>query len=488
MVGLPRPRPSPATQPGEGEPVDGAAVDEAAVNGAAVDRAGVDRAGVDPAAVAAGAVEGGTSARRRRPRPTPPPIPRLPVWRVRLAAALAVLGPGLVSGFADNDAGGITTYSLAGAHFGYTLLWVVLVSQVVLFFTQETGARLGLATGKGLMGLIRERWGVRWTVFAALLLLAANLGSIVAEFAGIGSALGIFGIPPQISAAIAAVVVVAFIALGSYRRVQILFVVIGVAVSAAYVFSAIASKPDWALALQSLVRPQLSSSPAYWLAVVGIVGTTITPWGQGFIQSYVVDKGLRPDDLRSSRADVLLGTLVTNVIAAFIVIACAATLFENGITITSAADAAQALVPIAGAAAATIFALGLLGASFLGLGVVPLSSAYTTCEAFGWETGVDWNWRDAPAFYGLLAFFIGFAALFVMIPGLPLITVMFSAQVLNALLLPFVLVFVMLLASNKELMGPLVSGRFLKAIGWGATAVLIGLSGILLVTSFTGGA
>jgi Mn2+/Fe2+ NRAMP family transporter len=443
----------------------------------------IPRANEAAAAVASGA----TAAARRRRRVGPlRPLPRPPVWRVRLAAALAVLGPGLVSGFADNDAGGITTYSLAGANFGYTLLWVVLVSQIVLYFTQETGARLGLATGKGLMGLIRERWGVRWTVFAALLLLAANLGSIVAEFAGIGSALGIFGVPPQISAAIAAIVVVAFIALGSYRRVQLLFVVIGAAVSGAYVFSAVASQPDWGQALQALVRPQLSSSPAYWLAVVGVVGTTITPWGQGFIQSYVVDKGLRAEDLRSSRVDVFFGALVTNVIAAFIVIACAATLFENGIKISSAGDAAQALEPIAGAAAATIFALGLLGASFLGLGVVPLASAYSTCEAFGWETGVDWNWRDAPAFYGLLAFFIGFAALFVMIPGLPLITVMFSAQVLNALLLPFILVFVMRLASDRELMGSLVSGRFLTAIGWGSTALLIGLSGILLVTSFTG--
>jgi len=411
------------------------------------------------------------------------PIPRLPHWRVRLAASLAVLGPGLVSGFADNDAGGITTYSLAGANFGYTLLWVILASQIVLFFTQEVGARLGLATGKGLISLIRERWGVRWTVFAALLMLAANLGSIVAEFAGIGSALGIFGIPPQISAAIAAVVVTAFIALGSYSRVQYLFVGVGVAVSAAYIFSAFEAQPDWALAFSSLVHPQLSASPVYWLAVVGTVGTTITPWGQAFIQSYVVDKGLRPEDLKGSRVDVFAGTLLTNVIAFFIVVACAATLYANGLKITSAADAAQALAPIAGDAAALVFAIGLLGASFLGLGVVPLSSAYTTCEAFGWETGVDWNWRDAPAFYGLLAFFIGFAALFVMIPGLPLITVMFSAQVLNALLLPFVLVFVMLLASDKELMGPLVSGRFLRVMGWLATAVLVLLSVILLASS-----
>jgi len=403
-----------------------------------------------------------------------------------MIAALAVLGPGLVSGFADNDAGGITTYSLAGANFGYALLWVILASQVVLFFTQEAGARLGIATGKGLMGLIRERWGVRWTAFAALLMLVANLGSIVAEFAGIGSALGIFGVPPQISAAVAAVVVVAFIALGNYSRVQFLFVAIGIMVSLAYVFSAWASSPDWATAFSSLVHPQLSASPVYWLAVVGTVGTTITPWGQTFIQSYVVDKGLREDDLRASRVDVFFGTLLTNTIAFFIVVACAATLYQTGTKITSAADAAVALEPIAGEAAAAVFAIGLLGAAFLGLGVVPLSSAYAACEAFGWETGVDWNWREAPAFYGLLAFFIGFAALFVMIPGLPLITVMFMAQVLNALLLPFILVFVMLLASDRKLMGPLVSGRILVAIGWISTALLVLLSLILLVTGIIG--
>ena len=426
--------------------------------------------------------------RRRRPRPRViSPLPRLPLWRVRLLATLAVLGPGLVSGFADNDAGGITTYSLVGARFGYELLWVILASQIVLFFTQEVGARLGLATGKGLMGLIRERWGVRWGAFAAALMLIANLGSTVAEFAGIGSALGIFGIPPQISAAVAAVVVVAFIALGSYSRVQFLFVAVGLFVSVAYVISAFLAGPDWNQAFHHLIVPQLSSSPIYWLAVVGTVGTTITPWGQAFIQSYVADKGLRPDDLPASRIDVFAGALLTNVIAAFIVICCAATLFATGqTTITSAADAAQALAPIAGQGASVLFAVGLLGASFLGLGVVPLTSAYTTCEEFGWEPGVEWNWREAPAFYGLLAFFIGFAAIFVMIPGLPLIQVMFAAQVVNALLLPFILVFVMRLSADRELLGPLASGRLLLTIGWTATALLIGLSIILVVTSFAG--
>jgi Mn2+/Fe2+ NRAMP family transporter len=412
---------------------------------------------------------------QRRPRVRVlTPLRRLPVWRVRLLAVLAVLGPGLVSGFADNDAGGITTYSLAGAQYGYALLWVILASQIVLFFTQEVGARLGLATGKGLMGLIRERWGVRWGVFAAVVMLVANLGSTVAEFAGIGSALGIFGIPPQISAAVAAVVVVGFIALGNYSRVQYFFVGVGILVSAAYVISAFLAEPDWSQAVHALVSPQLSSSPVYWLAVVGTVGTTITPWGQAFIQSYVADKGLKPDDLPASR------------LAGFIVVACAATLYANDITITSAADAALALEPLAGPAATVLFAAGLLGASFLGLGVVPMSSAYTTCEAFGWETGVDWNWREAPAFYGLLAFFIGFAALFVMIPGLPLIPVMFLAQVLNALLLPFILVFVMLLARDHEIMGNLASGRLLGAVGWISTAVLILLSLILAASAVAG--
>jgi len=448
-----------------------------------------DREGLRSRLVRAPAV--GTAvviARRRRPRPRVlSPLPRLPIWRVRLLATFAVLGPGLVSGFADNDAGGITTYSLVGAKFGYELLWVILASQVVLFFTQEVGARLGLATGKGLMGLIRERWGVRWGAFAAALMLAANLGSTVAEFAGIGSALGIFGIPTQISAAVAAVVVISFIALGNYSKVQYVFVGVGLFVSLAYIISAFLAGPDWNVAFHSMFVPQLSSSPVYWLAVVGTVGTTITPWGQAFIQSYVADKGLRPDDLPASRVDVFAGALLTNVIAAFIVIACAATLYATGqTTITSAAEAAQALAPIAGEGASVLFAVGLLGASFLGLGVVPLTSAYTTCEAFGWETGVEWNWREAPAFYGLLAFFIGFAALFVMIPGLPLIQVMFAAQVLNALLLPFILVFVMRLSADRTLLGPLASGRLLLTIGWTATAMLIGLSLILILTSVTG--
>ncbi|MEA2677959.1 MAG: hypothetical protein QOJ81_2100 [Chloroflexota bacterium] len=407
--------------------------------------------------------------------------------RARFAAVLAVLGPGIVSGFADNDAGGITTYSLAGAKFGYDLLWVILVTQLALFVTQEIGARMGLATGQGLTGLIRERFGVRWAAFAALTMILANLGSTVSEFAGISAALSLFGVPVPVSALIAAVAVITLISQGSFGRVQYAFVGIGLLVSIAYVVSAVLSRPDWSVAAISLVVPHGTFSGAYMLAVVGTVGTTITPWGQGFIQAYVVDKRLRPEELAAERLDVLIGVLITNVVAAFIVIACAATLFAAGQhEISDAAQAAQALGPLAGPVASVLFAIGLLAASLLGLGVVPLASAYTACEAFGWEQGVGWRWREAPAFYGLLAFFIGFAALFMLIPGLPLIQVMFVAQVINGLLLPVILVFVMLLAGDRRLMGNLVSGRINLALGWTVTVVLVVMSLALVVTAVNG--
>jgi NRAMP (natural resistance-associated macrophage protein)-like metal ion transporter len=407
--------------------------------------------------------------------------------RLRFALVLTVLGPGIVSGFADNDAGGITTYSLAGARFGYDLLWVLLATQIALFVTQEIGARMGLATGQGLTGLIRERFGVRWAAFAALTMILANLGSTVSEFAGIAAALSLFGVPVPIGALLAAVAVIALIGLGSFSRVQYFFVGVGLIVSVAYGVSAVLAKPDWSVALQSLVIPHGTFSGAYMLAVVGTVGTTITPWGQGFIQAYVVDKHLRPEELQAERIDVLIGVLITNIVAAFIVVACAATLWASGQRdIRDAADAARALGPVVGNVATALFGVGILAASLLGLGVVPLSSAYTACEAFGWERGVEWRWREAPAFYGLLAFFILFAALFVLIPGLPLIQVMFSAQVINGLLLPVILIFVMRLAGDKRLMGELVSGRINLALGWLVTFVLIAMSVVLVITSFGG--
>jgi len=414
------------------------------------------------------------------------------VNRVRFAAILGVLGPGLVSGFADNDAGGITTYSLAGANFGYNLLWVLLASQIVLFFTQEVGARLGLATGQGLAGLVREKYGVRWAAFMTSTMLVANVGSIIAEFAGCSAALSLFGVEKWVSALLAATVVVLLLTRGSYGKVQYLFVAVGIGVSLAYFLSALLAHPDWGLAASSLVIPRLSDRPEYWLTVVATVGTTITPWGQAFIQSYVADKRLGPEDLTGSRLDVGLGAFLTNLIGGFIVVACAAAVWSLGNRVDAGdpeaiKHIAQALQPLAGDGAFVLFAVGLLAASFLGLGVVPLTSAYAACEAFGWETGVDWRVREAPAFYGLMIFFIASAALVVLIvPTSGLVQVIFMAQVVNALLLPFVLVFVMRLSADKEVMGPLVSSKFLLGVGWLGTALLVLLSVTLVVTAITG--
>jgi Mn2+/Fe2+ NRAMP family transporter len=323
-------------------------------------------------------------------------------------------------------------------------------------------------------------------------MLVANVGSIVAEFAGCGAAVTLLGYPSWLGALIAAVVVVVLLTRGSYRWVQYIFVAVGIAVSIAYFVSAVLAHPNWGLAANSLVIPRLSSSAAYWVAVVATVGTTITPWGQAFIQSYVADKRLGPEDLVGERIDVGFGALLTNLIAAFIVVACAAAVFSVGVKVdTSSPDAVQqiagALKPLAGAGAVYLFAVGLLAASFLGLGVVPLTSAYAACEAFGWETGVDWRMREAPAFYGLMIFFVVFAAVFILlVPPNSLVQVMLTAQMVNCLLLPFVLVFVMKLSADRKLMGPLVSGKFLLGIGWLGTALLVALSVTLLATSVFG--
>lgn len=422
---------------------------------------------------------------------TPPTRLVLPVrralWTVRLRGGLLALvtvaGPGLVSGFADNDAGGITTYSVVGAQFGYDLLWLILASMLALAVTQEVGARLGLATGEGLMGLIREQFGVHWTVFAAATMLIANLGTIVSEFAGIGAALSLFGVPVPISCAVAAAIVIALLARANFARVQVVFLIIGLAVSIAYAVSAVLAHPAWGRATTYLVVPHGTVTKAYLLAVVGTVGTTITPWGQAFIQSYVADKHLGPKNLAASRFDIGLGSFLTNLIAGFIVVACAATLWVHGQTsINSAADAAHALQPLAGRGAEILFGAGLFAASFLGLGTVPLASAYSTSEAFGWETGLDRTWHEAPFFYGLLGFFVGFATLFVLIPGLPLIGVIYISQVLNGLLLPIILVFVFLLAGDRRLLGNLRSGNTLFYIGWLIT-VSVSVMSIALVAS-----
>jgi Mn2+/Fe2+ NRAMP family transporter len=420
---------------------------------------------------------------RVRLRPALPGLGRVAGVQLPKLAFFAVLGPGVVSGFADNDAGGITTYSVVGAKFGYALLWVVLASMLALFVTQEVGARLGLATGRGMLDLIRENFGIRWAALAMLTMLVANLGTTLAEFAGIGAALSLLGVPVPAADAAGVVLVALLLARGNFLRIQGVFLAVGAGVSVAYAVSAVLAHPDWGRSAEYLVVPHGRLTAAYLLAVVGTVGTTITPWGQAFIQSYCADKRLGPEDLRASRADVGIGALLTNTIAAFIVVAAAATLWTHGHTsIPDAAAAAKALGPLAGGSAETVFALGLLGAAFLGLGVVPLTSAYATTEALGLERGLDLRPREAPAFYGLLGFFLGVAAVFVLIPGLPLIHVMFLAQVVNGLLLPVILVFVMLLSGRRALLGELAGGPLLRGLGWIVTILVSVMSVALVVT------
>jgi Mn2+/Fe2+ NRAMP family transporter len=425
-------------------------------------------------------------ARRRRTPGLRPYVRWLLRSRLPRLAFLTALGPGLISGFADNDAGGITTYSVVGAQFGYDLMWVVLASMLALAVTQEVGARLGLATGQGFGGLIRQQYGVPRAAFAIGVMLLANLGDTVAEFAGIGAALAIFGVPIWLSSALAALAILFLLSRANFRRIQFVFLAVGIGTSVAYAVSAILAHPDWGAAVSHTVIPHGSVTTLYLLAVMGTVGTTITPWGQAFIQSYAADKHLGPKDLAASRIDVTAGAFLTNLVAGFIVVACAATLWSHGQAISTAADAARALGPLAGRFAELLFALGLLTASLLGLGTVPLTSAYAVTEAFGWEKGLDRSWRQAPAFYGLLAFFIGFSALFVLIPGLPLIAVMYLSQVFDGLLLPFILVFVMVMSRDRRLLGRLRSNLLLYVAGWVVTGLITALSVALVVSQLIG--
>jgi NRAMP (natural resistance-associated macrophage protein)-like metal ion transporter len=401
--------------------------------------------------------------------------------RYTLAPLLAALGPGLIAASADNDAGGITTYSLAGARFGYNLIWILILVTISLAVTQEMGARMGAVTGKGFGGLIRERFGARWSAFAILVMLIANLGTATAEFAGIATSLRIFGLPIFVSVPIAALAVFFLIIKFDFRRVQQVFLLSGL-LYLSYVVSGVLARPDWAFAARNVVRPEIPFNMSYLVMFVATVGTTITPWGQFFIQSYIVDKRLDSDDLAYARGDVYLGAFFTNFIAFFIIVACAATIWAAGLNIRDASDAAQALRPLAGRFASALFAFGLLNASLLGAAILPLTSSYATCETFGWEAGIDKSLREAPIFYGIFALFILASSLIVLIPGLPLLTIMFMPQVLNGILLPVILIFVLKISNDRSFMGGYTNSRIFNGIAVVTVAVMILLTVLLLAT------
>jgi NRAMP (natural resistance-associated macrophage protein)-like metal ion transporter len=398
-----------------------------------------------------------------------------------VVAFLAVMGPGLIAGIAGNDAGGITAYSAVGASTGLRLLWLFPITIVILAVVQEMAARLGVVTGQGLSDLIRDRFGVRWTAFAMLVLLVANLANTVAEFSGAAAALEIFGVPRFLTVPIVAVAIWALVVYADYRTVERVFLSVMV-VFLAYIVSAFLAGPDWGAVGTALVTPSLDLDPSILLLMVALVGTTITPYMQFYLQSAVAEKGIDEEELRLEQADAIGGAIWTNVVAVFIVVATATTIFAStgGVELESAEEAARALGPVAGELSSALFALGLFGASVLAATIMPISTAFVICEAFGWESGVGKPMRDAPAFFGIYTFVLIAGALVVLIPGLDLLPVIIASQNLQGLLLPIVLIFMVLLVNDARLMGRHRNGRWANVLAWTAVGLVVVLDLVLL--------
>ncbi|MDX6712237.1 MAG: hypothetical protein QOH96_3253 [Blastocatellia bacterium] len=402
--------------------------------------------------------------------------------RSGLLAYIAILGPGMIAANAGNDAGGIATFASVGSDYGYSFLWVLIPITISLGIVQEMCARMGAVTGKGLADLIRERFGVRWTALVMLALLIANGGVTVSEFVGIAAATELFGIPRYISVPLAAASVWWLVVKGSYKRVERVFLVMSL-VFLGYIVSAFMAKPDWSHVANEMVRPSFSLAPAYLFSFVAIVGTTISPYMQVFVQSSVVEKGVTVDDYKLTRIDVWVGTIFAIAIVFFIVISTAATLNPHNIHVVTAADAARALEPLAGRYAGLLFAVGLFGASMLAAGVLPLATAYSLSEALGVEKGISRSFREAPIFVGIFTFLIVVGAIVAVIPGLPLIRVLIVTQVINGLLLPVILIAIQRLVNNRELMGEYVNGPIYNLAAWLTTIIVSALSIMLIVTT-----
>ncbi len=404
-------------------------------------------------------------------------------WR-RVAWLFAILGPGVITSNVDNDAGGIYTYSLAGARYGYSLLWVLVPVTVALVVVQEMCARMGTVTGKGLADLIREHFGLRLTFVIMMAVLLTNFGNAVAEFAGVASSFELFGISRYVSVPLGAAFVWWLVVFGSYKSVEKAFLV-ACLVYLAYPFSGLLAQPDWTRALEGSVVPRMPLDVAGVSMVVGIVGTTIAPWMQFYLQSSVVEKESKVSDYGQVRLDVIIGSIMAVVVAFFIVVACAATLHREGIRdVASAAEAARALAPLAGRYASWLFAVGLANASLFAASILPLATAYSVCEGLGLEAGVDRSFGEAPEFYWLYTLLIVGSAGMILLPGAPLLRIILVSQILNGVLLPAILVFMLLLVNRESLMGRFTNGRAYDVVAWGTVVGLIALTGMLVVTSF----
>jgi len=396
----------------------------------------------------------------------------------------AIMGPGIITASVDNDAGGITTYSLAGAHFGYNLLWSLIPITIMLIMIQEISARMGIVTGKGFAELIRENFGLKVSFYAMLIMLIANIGNTMAEFSGVAASMEIFGISKYLSVPLGAFFVWLLVLKGNYRVIERVFLGASV-IYISYIISGVMANPPWAEVLRSTVVPSFSLDIHYMVMLMGIIGTTIAPWMQFYIQSSVVEKGLKIRSYKYTQIDVAVGGFVTGIVAFFTIAACAATLFTHGIRIETAKDAALALRPFAGNYCSALFAFGLFNASLFAASILPLATAYSICEAMGWELGVNKHFREAPAFYLLYAMIIIIGAGATLIPHFPLITTMYLSQVLNGILLPFVLIFMLILVNNKNIMGRYTNSVTYNILSWMSVIIIIVLSFLMLATSIS---
>lgn len=397
----------------------------------------------------------------------------------RLLLVLAAMGPGIVTAMAGNDAGGIATYSTVGAEFGFTALWIIPIMCLLLVIVQLTASRMGAVTGKGFAALIREKFGIRLTALAMLALLVANIGTTFSEFAGIAAGMELFGVPIWVSVPVAAIATWLLVSGGNYARVERVFLIISF-VFVTYIVAAILAKPDWSATLYHTFVPHIHPSSSFLGLTISTIGATIAPWMMFYQQSNVVEKGLGTEDFFSLRVDAISGAVAALIVTWFIIVTTGAVLYPAGIHVESAADAAHALAPFAGPYAEILFAVGLVAASFLAACVLPLTSAYVICEAFGWEAGIEFSFKEAPAFKGLFTFIIALSALVTIIPGVDLLGIMLVSQFVNGIILPFLLVFMVLIACDKHVMKTYVAGRISRILLW----VTVGVVALLTVALF----
>jgi NRAMP (natural resistance-associated macrophage protein)-like metal ion transporter len=409
----------------------------------------------------------------------PTRIRRRSAWRY-VTLFLAILGPGIITGSVDNDAGGITTYSVAGAIYGYNMIWTLIPSFIVLVIIQEMNARMGIVTGKGLADLIRENAGVKITFFIFIGLLLADIGNTTTEFAGVAGSMEIFHVSKYISVPLVGFIIWILVVKGNYQIAERIFLIFSVSLLM-YVVSALMGKPDWKEIGHSVVHPGFDFNSKSLAVIIGIVGTTIAPWMQFYMQSSVIEKGLKMKQYRFTLLDILIGCIATVVVAFFIMVACASTLHIKGVAINEAKDAALALEPLAGAISSELFAFGLFIASIFSATILPLATAFYVCEAFGFEAGIDKKWDEAREFYYLYTGILVLGVIIILIPNAPLIKISLWSQIINGILLPVVLVCMILLVNNKKIMGRYVNNFIQNFIGWGAVAILVGLSVMMLL-------